>query len=129
MGDILNSVTCDPPPDSWRQCRQVEPPPVEDDPIVTFRLFRLQEPEAPFNNETQAPETKCAEACMSNYPAKQRITRPTASYGAIPRLEQGDCKSQDSYSRIISAGVPVLTSLPLSSKKQILQKLSIIRIS
>jgi hypothetical protein len=30
----------------------VEPPPVEDDPMVTFRLFRLQEPEAPFNNAT-----------------------------------------------------------------------------
>ena len=27
-------------------------PPVEDDPIVTFRLFRLQELEAPFQNAT-----------------------------------------------------------------------------
>ena len=26
--------------------------PVEDDPTVTFRLFRLQEPEAPFQNAT-----------------------------------------------------------------------------
>ena len=26
--------------------------PVEDDPMVTFRLFRLQEPEAPFQNAT-----------------------------------------------------------------------------
>jgi hypothetical protein len=27
-------------------------PPVEDDPMVTFRLFKLQEPEAPFQNAT-----------------------------------------------------------------------------
>jgi hypothetical protein len=31
---------------------RVEPPPVEDDPIVPFRVFRLQEPEAPINNAT-----------------------------------------------------------------------------
>ena len=41
-----------------------------------------QEPEAPYNNETQASETKCTEAYRSNYPAKQRIMRPPASYGA-----------------------------------------------
>jgi hypothetical protein len=27
----------------------------------------------PYNNETQASETKCTEACRSNYPAKQRV--------------------------------------------------------
>jgi hypothetical protein len=43
---------------SLRQARvfafatEVEPPPVEDDPIVPFRVFRLQEPEAPINNAT-----------------------------------------------------------------------------
>ena len=30
----------------------VELPPVEDDPIVPFRVFRLQEPEDPINNAT-----------------------------------------------------------------------------
>src|SRR5271157_4458289 len=55
-----------------------------------------QEPEAPYNNETQASETKCTEACRSNYPAKQRITRPPACYTAfLPRLKPGDSKPRD----------------------------------
>ena len=63
---LLNNIpVANPTSEKLRHGRQVEPPPVEDDPMVTFRLFRLQEPEAPFNNETQAPETKCAEACRS----------------------------------------------------------------
>jgi hypothetical protein len=47
-----------------------------------------QEPEAPSNNETQASETECAEACRSNYPAKQWIKRPPAIYGVfLPGIE------------------------------------------
>jgi hypothetical protein len=55
-----------------------------------------QEPEAPYNNETQASEIKCTEAFRSNYPAKQRITRPPADYTAfLPRLKPGDSKPRD----------------------------------
>ena len=32
----------------------------------------------------------------SNYPAKQRITQPPASYGANPGKETGNCQSRDS---------------------------------
>jgi len=54
------------------------------------------EPEAPYNNETQALETKCPEACRSNYPTEQRITRLPADYIAfLPRLEPENSKMRD----------------------------------
>ena len=55
-----------------------------------------QEPEAPYNNETRASETKCTEACRSNYPAKQGITRPPAS------LEDSKSRGIEDQKKVIS---------------------------
>ena len=53
-----------------------------------------QVPEAPYNNETQALETKCPEACRSNYPTEQRITLPPVS-AACPRPDGGRISPPD----------------------------------
>jgi spermidine synthase len=50
----------------------------------------------PYNNETQASETKCTEACRSNYPAKQRITRPPTS------LENSKSRGIEDQKNVIS---------------------------
>jgi len=50
----------------------------------------------PYNNETQASETKCTEACRSNYPAKQRITQPPTS------LENSKSRGIEDQKNVIS---------------------------
>jgi hypothetical protein len=77
----------------------------------------LQEPEASYNNKTQAlmklkyykrsavifvscnesqvSEEKRAETCGTNYPANQRITRPPARYSVFLVRQPGDSKSRD----------------------------------
>jgi spermidine synthase len=50
----------------------------------------------PYNNETQVSETKCTEACRSNYPAKQGITRPPAS------LEDSKSRGIEDQKKVIS---------------------------
>jgi hypothetical protein len=50
----------------------------------------------PYNNETQTSETKCTEACRSNYPAKQGITRPPTS------LEDSKSRGIEDQKNVIS---------------------------
>jgi hypothetical protein len=46
-------------------------------------------------NESQVSEAKRAETCGTNYPAKQKITRPTARYGAFLVRQPSDSKPWD----------------------------------
>ncbi len=43
--------------------------------FVKLQIRECSVPELASCNETQTSETKCTEACWSNYPAKRRVMR------------------------------------------------------